>query len=152
MKATLDARSSDVSSDVPAELPVLVYTLDGVLLTIAVTTLVAVTILAVREHVRDFGVLRTVGLTPRQVTSSLVSAHTAVAVVAATASIPFGIGLYVGLYGLAGGDSSDLVIAPWWWLALVPSVAVAAAVVAVATGLPARLAARTPIIDALRYE
>jgi len=150
MKATLDAPASNVVSDVPAELPALVYTLDGVLLVIAVTTLVAVTILAVREHVRDFGVLRTVGFTPRQVTSSLVSAHTAVAVVAATASIPLGIGLYIGMYGAAGGDSSDLVIAPWWWLGLVPTAA--AVIVSVSTGLPARIAARTPIIDALRYE
>jgi putative ABC transport system permease protein len=42
------------------------------------------------------------------------------------------------------------VIAPWWWLALVP-IAIVLMVVA-ATGLPARLATRIPTADALRYE
>jgi putative ABC transport system permease protein len=150
MQASLDARAPNEPSDVPNELPALVYTLDGVLLSIALTTLIAIAVLAVRERVRDFGVLRTVGFTPHQVSSSLVGAHTAIAFVAALVSIPLGVGLYVGVYGLAGGDRSGLVVAPWWWLGLVP-VAAAVAVV-LATGLPARASARTAITDALRSE
>jgi putative ABC transport system permease protein len=42
------------------------------------------------------------------------------------------------------------VLAPWWWLALVPIGA--PLLVAGATGLPARLATRIPTADALRYE
>ena len=41
-------------------------------------------------------------------------------------------------------------IAPWWWLALVPIATVI--VVVAATSLPARLATRIPTADALRYE
>jgi putative ABC transport system permease protein len=150
MQASLDARPAGEPSDVPDELPVLVYTLDAVLLVITVTTLVAIALLSVRERVRDYGVLKAIGLTPREIASSLVGAHTALAVIAALLSIPAGIALYVTLYSILGGDSEDLVIAPWWWLALIPIATLP--VVAGATGIPARLATRIPTADALRYE
>jgi putative ABC transport system permease protein len=149
MQATLNAQAGEVS-DVPDELPVLVYTLDAVLLLITVTTLVAVALLSVRERIRDYGVLKTIGLTPRQIASSLVSAHTAVALIAALLSIPIGIALYRTVYAIAGGDSDDLVIASWWSLTLVPIGTLL--MVAAATSLPARLATRIPTADALRYE
>lgn len=150
MEASLAAQPAGEASDVPDELPVLVYTLDVVLLLITATTLVAVALLSVRERVRDYGVLKAIGLTPRQIASSLVSAHAVLAAIAALLSIPAGIGLYIAVYGIAGGSSEDLVIAPWWSLALVP-VATVLMVVA-ATSLPAHLATRIPSADALRYE
>jgi putative ABC transport system permease protein len=57
MQASLDARTPGEVSDVPDELPVLVYTLDVVLLVITATTLVAIALLTVRERIRDYGVL-----------------------------------------------------------------------------------------------
>jgi putative ABC transport system permease protein len=150
MEATLNARPSGEVSDVPDELPALVYTLDVVLLLITATTLVAVALLSVRERIRDYGVLKTIGFTPRQIASSLVGAHAALALIAALLSIPAGIALYVTVYGIAGGSGDDLVIAPWWWLALVPIGTVL--MVIVATSLPARLATRIPTAGALRYE
>jgi ABC-type lipoprotein release transport system permease subunit len=149
-KASLDAQPAAEVSDVPDELPALVYTLDAVLLVITTTTLVAIALLSVRERVRDFGVLKTVGLTPREIGSSLVSAHAAVALIAALLSIPIGVALFRAVYGIAGGSSEDLVIAPWWWLTLVPIGTLI--IVAAATSLPARLATRIPTADALRYE
>jgi putative ABC transport system permease protein len=128
MKATLDAVTGASVDDVPDELPVLVYTLDAVLLVITATTLVAVALLTVRERIRDYSVLKTVGLTPRQVAWSLVGA----------------------VYALVGADADDLVLAPWWWLALVPVGALP--VIAGVTSLPARLATRIPSAQALRYE
>jgi putative ABC transport system permease protein len=150
MQASLDARPAGKASDVPTELPVLVYTLDAVLLVITATTLIAVVLLSVRERVRDYGVLKAVGLTPQQLTSSLVSAHTALALLAALASIPIGLALYIAVYNIAGGDSKDLVLAPWSWLALLPIAT--PLIVAGATSLPARLATRIPTAEALRYE
>jgi ABC-type lipoprotein release transport system permease subunit len=150
MRASLDAQAAGEVSDVPDELPALVYTLDAVLLVITTTTLVAIALLSVRERVRDFGVLKTVGLTPREIGSSLVGAHAAVALIAAALSIPLGIALYRAVYAVAGGDSEDLVIAPWWSLTLVPIATLL--IVAAATSLPARLATRIPTADALRYE
>ena len=149
MKASLDAQTAEIT-DVTDELPVLVYTLDAVLLVITATTLVAIALLSVRERIRDYGVLKAIGLTPRQIASSVVGAHAAVALFAALLSIPVGIGLYVAVYGIAGGSSEDRVIAPWWWLALVPIATVL--MVVAATSLPARLATRIPTADALRYE
>jgi ABC-type antimicrobial peptide transport system permease subunit len=48
---------------VPEELAVLVYTLDAVLLVITTTTLIAIALLSVRERIRDYDVLKTIGLT-----------------------------------------------------------------------------------------
>jgi ABC-type antimicrobial peptide transport system permease subunit len=150
MKASLDARPAGEVSDVADELPVLVYTLDAVLLVITTTTLVAIALLSVRERIRDYGVLKTIGFTPKQIAFSLVSAHTAVALIAAVLSIPAGIGLYRAVYAAAGGGSEDLASAPWWWLALVPIGTLI--IVASATSLPTRLATRIPTVDALHYE
>jgi putative ABC transport system permease protein len=150
MQTTLDAQAPGEASDVPAELPALVYTLDVMLLVITATTLVAIALLSVRERIRDYGVLKAIGLTPAQIASSLVGAHSALALLAALVAIPVGITFFRGVYALAGGPSTDIVIAPWWWLALVPlgTVLVAAST----TVLPARLATRIPTADALRYE
>jgi ABC-type lipoprotein release transport system permease subunit len=150
MQASLDARPVGVASDVPDELPLLVYTLDAVLLLITVTTIVAVALLAVRERVREYAVLKTIGLTPGQIASSLLGAHAVMALIAAILSIPLGILLYVVVYGISGGSSEDRVIAPWWWLTLVPIGAVV--LVTLATSLPARLATRISTADALRYQ
>ncbi len=151
IQAALDARPSGEVSDVPAELPVLVFTLDAVLTVMTLSALVAVALLSVRERIRDFGVLRAVGLTPNQVTLSLVSVHWAVALISSLISIPVGVGLYLAIYLLAGGDSdTNVVYAPWWWLIAVPITIPLAT--AVATSLPARLAAQIPAADAVRYE
>ncbi|MFD0581088.1 FtsX-like permease family protein [Dactylosporangium darangshiense] len=137
-------------SDVPTELSVLVYSLDAVLMLIAATTLVAVMLLTVREQIRDFGVLKAIGLTPAQVTAGLVSAQALMAVFAALLSIPLGIGLYLAVVSITGGSDNGTVFAPWWYLALVPVVVPAA--VAVTTSAPARLAAQIPVAEAVRYE
>jgi putative ABC transport system permease protein len=150
MKASLDARTPGEVSDVTDELPVLVYTLDAVLLVITITTLVAIALLSVREHIREYGILKAVGLTPREVSSSLVGAHSAVALIASFVSIPIGIALFRAVYGIAGGSSEDLVIAPWWALTLVPIGTLL--LVAAATSVPSRLATRIPAAEALRYE
>jgi putative ABC transport system permease protein len=150
LDATLDAQPAGEVSDVPDELPLLIYTLDAALLLITATTLVAVTLLSVRERIRDYGVLKAIGLTPTQITSTLVSAHAALAVVASLLAIPLGIGLYLALVRAASGTTEDAVLAPWWSLALIPIGAVL--VVVTATSLPARLATRIRTADALRYE
>ncbi len=150
LEATFDAQPAGEASDVPDELPLLIYTLDAVLLLITATTLVAVTLLSVRERIRDYGVLKAIGLTPTQITSTLVSAHAALAVVASLLAIPLGIGLYLALVKAASGTTEDAVLAPWWSLALIPIGTVL--VVVAATSVPARLATRIRTSDALRYE
>ena len=120
------------------------------MLLITATTLVAVTLLSVRERIRDYGVLKAIGLTPRQITSTVVSAHAALAVLASLVAIPLGLGLYLALFRIAGDTTDDAVLAPWWSLVLIPIGTVL--VVVVATSLPAWLATRIHPADALRYE
>ena len=148
--ASLDAQPAGKTSDVPNELPVLIYTLDATLLVITATTLVAVALLSVRERIRDYGVLKAIGLTPTQITTTLISAHAALAVVASLLAIPLGVGLYLALYGIASGTTDGAVVTRWWSLALIPVGTVL--VVVVATSLPALLATRIRTSDALRYE
>lgn len=150
LDATLDAQRATEATDFPDELLLLVYTLDTVLLVITATTLVAVALLSVRERVRDYGVLRTIGFTPGQILSTVVSSHTALSVLASLVAIPLGIGLYLALYAIAGGTSEGAVIAPWWLLALIPVGTLL--VVAAATTLPAWLGTRINPAEALRYE
>ena len=94
--------------------------------------------------------LRTIGLTPGQITATLVSAHVALAVVASLLAVPLGVGIYLGLVRVTSGTTDEAVIAPWWSLALTPIGTVL--VVVAATGLPVRLATRIRTADALRYE
>ena len=150
LDATLDAEAAGATTDIPDELPLLVYTLDAVLLLITVTTLVAVALLSVRERIRDYGVLKAIGLTPRQITSTVVSANAVLALVASLLAVPLGVGLYLALAWITSGTTEDAVVAPWPTLALIPIGTVL--VVVVATSVPARLATRIRTSDALRYE
>jgi putative ABC transport system permease protein len=150
LDATLDAQAAGVTSDIPDELPVLIYTLDTALLLITVTTLVAVALLSVRERIRDYGVLKAIGLTPGQITSTVVSAHAALALVASILAVPLGVGLYLALALITSGTTEDAVVASWRSLALIPVASVL--VVVAATSVPARLATRIRTSDALRYE
>ena len=150
LNATLDAQPASQPSDFPDELLLLIYVLDTVLLLITATTLVAVALLSVRERIRDYGVLKAIGLTPSQIISSVISSHTAVATVASVVGVPLGVGLYLVLFKIAGDSSGNAVIAPWWSLALIPIGTVV--IVAAATSLPAWLATRIRTADALRYE
>ena len=151
LDATLDAEAATgETSDIPDELPLLVYTLDAVLLLITVTTLVAVALLSVRERIRDYGVLKAIGLTPRQITSTVVSAHAALALVASLLAVPLGVALYLALALITSGTTEDAVVASWPSLVLIPIGMVL--VVVAATSAPARLATRIRTSDALRYE
>ena len=94
--------------------------------------------------------LKAIGLTPSQITSTVVSAHAALATLASLLAVPLGIGLYLALCAIASGTTEDAVIAPWWSLALIPIGTVL--VVAAATAVPARLATRIHTADALRCE
>ena len=150
LDTTLDSQAAGKTSDIPDELPILIYTLDTVLLLITVTTLVAVALLTVRERIRDFGVLKAIGLTPRQITSTVVSANATLALVASLFAVPLGIGLYLALAWITSGTTDDAVVAPWRSLALIPIGTVL--IVAAATSIPARLSTRIRTSDALRYE
>jgi putative ABC transport system permease protein len=149
VKAALDDQPSGKPSDVPTELPALVYTLDALLTLITISAFAGIALLSVRERIRDFGILKVIGLTPSQITTSLVGSHTLMALVSSAFAIPIGLLLYLMLYLSASGESGTL-NAPVWWLAAVPMVVSIAT--AIVTGIPALVGARIPASTLVRYE
>jgi putative ABC transport system permease protein len=133
-----------------AQFRLIVYGLNAVLLLIALANLLTTALLSVRERVRDVGILKAVGLTPRDVGTTVMSAQGLLGAVAGVLGIPLGIGFFLGVYALANGSLEDVATPPWWQLALILPGAVLA--VALVAGGPARLAARIRVVDALRYE
>ena len=126
-----------------------VYGLDALLLFVGLVNLVATLLLTTRERVRDLGVLGAVGMTPRQVSGSLVSEQVLVAVIAGLVGLPLGLLFFRGAVALTGG-SDEFAYPSWWSLALlVPGLV--ALVALLATPL-ARRAASIRITDALRFE
>ncbi|OAI41828.1 hypothetical protein AYO38_03500 [bacterium SCGC AG-212-C10] len=151
VQAALGDRPPGQPSDFPGELLTLILSLDAILAVISLSTLIALSILSIRERIRDLGVLSTVGLTPTQIALSATGAHVALAFVASIVAVPAGIALFLLLYTVASGEgASGPVVAPWWWLLSLP-LAIALAT-AIAVSLPARLAARIAPSDAVRYE
>jgi predicted lysophospholipase L1 biosynthesis ABC-type transport system permease subunit len=133
-----------------AQLRLIVYGLDAVLLAVALANLLTTALLVVRERVRDLGILKAVGLTPRDVRLSVVSSHGLLGVLAALVGIPLGVGVFLLVYRLVNGTTEDAAVPPWWQLGLLfPGVVL---LVALGCWVPARLAARLPVVDALRYE
>jgi putative ABC transport system permease protein len=131
----------------------ILYVLCGVLLLVGVVNLLTTTLLEVRERVRDFGILKSIGLTPGQLVVAVTAGGGLLALLAAAVGMPAGVGLYRGLVA-ALADSSErsaLMATPaWWWMALlVPATLVFAAI---GTALPARRAAAVDVGTALRYE
>jgi ABC-type antimicrobial peptide transport system permease subunit len=127
----------------------IVYSLDAVLLFVGLTNLVATLLLTTRERVRDLGMLKAVGMTPRQVSGSLVSEQAIVALLAGFVGIPLGLALF--RTGIALSGSGDEFAYPSWWslALLIPAVVVLVALVAAPL---ARKAASLPVSDALRFE
>jgi putative ABC transport system permease protein len=126
-----------------------VYGLDALLLFVGLVNLLATLLLTTRERVRDLGVLGAVGMTPRQVTGSLVSEQALAAALAGLVGLPLGLLLFRGAVGLTGG-SDEFAYPSWWSLALlVPGLVTLVALLAAPL---ARRAAAIPVADALRYE
>lgn len=139
----------DQSAD-RAQFRLIVYGLNGVLLLIALANLMTTALLSVRERIRDLGILKAVGLTPRDVAVSVMAANGLLGAIAAVVGIPAGIGFFMGVYALANGSLDDWATPPWWQFLLIVPCSIA--LVALVAGVPARLAARIRVVDALRYE
>jgi putative ABC transport system permease protein len=131
--------------------PVL-YGTEAVLLAIGLVNLLTTLLLGIRERVRDFGIFKVVGLTPRQVLASVTAGGTVLALIAVVAGIVVGLPVFHGLVVLTNpSDGPDLATAPtWWWvLLMLPG---ALLFTTLASVLPARRAAAIKPAEALRYE
>jgi putative ABC transport system permease protein len=136
------------------EIRAIVFPLNGVLLAVAVVSLLTSLLFTVRERQRDIGILKSIGLTPVQVVSAFVMGSTMFALLAAVIGLPAGVFLTNILLDFAAqrdGLPTGIAQTPsiGWLLLVVP---VAVAVTVIGSALPAMQAGRSRITDALRYE
>jgi putative ABC transport system permease protein len=132
-----------------AQLRPVVYGLDVLLLFVGLVNLVATVLLTVRERVRDLGLLKAVGFTPRNVTTSFVTSQACLGALGALVGIPLGLALFRLGVQLAGGSGEFAY--PWWWTLPILTAGAIAAVVVLSLPL-ARRASGIRVVDALRYE
>ena len=104
---------------------------------------------------RDFGILKAVGMTPHEVMASVASGAVLLALPAVLLGIPVGLWAWEQLFRIVAenemGADPELFTEPSWWsLALLAHGMIALAVLA--STIPARRAARVEVADVLRYE
>ncbi|MGH2534624.1 MAG: FtsX-like permease family protein [Thermomicrobiales bacterium] len=136
------------------ELRLAVYGVTLLLLAVGLINLITVALLGVRDRVRDLGVLKALGLTPRELVVGEITAMALLAVLAWAIGVPLSLVVGPAVYdeiAEENGLGPGLATMPdWLWcFALIPAAIVVAAVAAV---IPARIAARLPVAGALRAE
>jgi putative ABC transport system permease protein len=150
----LSFRTWDHSVDGADAIRTVLYGLTALLLFVGAVSLLNTTMLGTRERLRDIGVLKAVGFTPRQVAGSVVSGAALLAVAAAVVGIPAGVWVSIAIVNAMGNSLG-------WGpgLLIVPPPAVLAAILpalvligVLATLAPAVAAARTRTADVLRSE
>lgn len=124
-----------------------------VLALVALTSLLTASAVALRDHLRDVGALRAMGMTPRQVMSSLVTRTTVLALVGTAVGMACGTVLTPKLIDVAGqayGIGAGLGSSPSAGATLAAGGAVLV-VAAAAAIIPARRVAEMPIAATLGY-
>jgi putative ABC transport system permease protein len=123
----------------------------ALLVLIGLAELFTTTSLSLREHTRDIGVLRTIGLTPRQITAIIITSTGLLAAAAVVTGELLGVAVsdwLINLQGATSGMGSGIAQAPPAAVLLL-SGTLAVAVAAGFCALPARRAARAPVTRVL---
>jgi putative ABC transport system permease protein len=135
------------------QLQQIVVSLALLLLVVAAVNLLSATLLSVRERVRDFGIQKTLGMTPAQIAAGVATAVSTVALLAVLAGIPLGwLGYNLFMTAVSreiGAGAGFAQMNGRLLLLLLPG---AVAVAILSSALPARQAAGIEVADALRYE
>jgi putative ABC transport system permease protein len=144
--------TSDEVEGERADLRPVLYAMDLVLLAIGLVNLITTLLLAVRDRVREFGTFKVLGLTPRQILVTVTSSGSVLAALAVAVGIPLGLVAFrVLLRTQSASDGPDIATTPdWWWLALLVPGAIL--LTALASAIPARVAAAVQPARAVRYE
>jgi putative ABC transport system permease protein len=126
----------------------------ALVLVVAFANLASTLVLAVRERTRDFGVLRSVGVTPRQVAGVTAVGAAVLAAVATLVGVPVGWALYrvlIKTVGTSTGIGPHIGVNPGLFgvVLLVPVAVLAAAVLGATV---TRRAATAEVSDLVRYE
>jgi putative ABC transport system permease protein len=130
-----------------------VFMLGGILIGIAVVNVFITSLLATQEKLRTVGILKTVGMLPAQVVAMINTAAGVLAMLALLAGIPGGLaltgGLLTALSNAYGFGQVSLSFNLWGVALLVPLIFF---VSLAGSTIPARWAARLPIVRVLREE
>jgi putative ABC transport system permease protein len=135
------------------QLQQIIVSLGTLLLLVAGVNLLSTTLLSVRERVRDFGIQKTLGMTPAQVAAGVTTGVAVIALMAVLAGIPMGwlvYELFMTAVSREIGAGAGFAQMDWRLLLLLIPAAVAVAILS--SLLPARQAAAIEVADALRYE
>jgi putative ABC transport system permease protein len=131
----------------------LILSIAVILLLVAAANLMSNSLLTTRERVRDFGIQKTLGLTPTQIAISVVVGALAITVIALLLGVTLGLVImekFIQQVGIAIGAGTDYYIIDWGQLSLLLPILVLVAILS--SLLPARRAAKIEVVDALRYE
>jgi putative ABC transport system permease protein len=147
---------NDAGSAGPALLSGVVAALALILLLIAVVGVFNTMLLTTRERIHDTAVLRTMGMSPRQVTAMVIASAGVLGIVGGILGIPAGVGLHRAVLGLIAdlvGNTIPIDAGSIFPLAILPMLGLAGLATAILGALlPARWAARTMVVEILRQE
>lgn len=132
----------------------LLLSLNSILIAVAAINMFVALLFAVRERTREFGIMKTVGFTPRQIITTVILGAAVLAAIGVVIGTP--VGYYLTRFWMleladTDGLPTDLVrlpSAPW----LTVMVLLGAVLAAVGSALPARRAADISVSEALKLE
>jgi putative ABC transport system permease protein len=131
----------------------LIVGLAVILMFVAVANLMSASLLSIRERVRDFGIQKTLGVTPVQIAASVVVGTVVIALIALLLGFTLGMVMtvrFIQQVGIAIGAGPDFYFIHWGAISLLLPILVFVAVISSLS--PAIRAARLEVTEALRYE
>jgi len=131
----------------------LIVSMAVMLMLVAAANLMSTSLLNIRERLRDFGIQKTLGLTPAQIATSVIVGTVLITLVALLIGVTLGIVVmesFIQQVGIAIGAGTDFYLIHWGGMSLLLPILVVIAVLS--SLLPAMRAARLEVTEALRYE
>ncbi|AZQ77062.1 FtsX-like permease family protein [Flaviflexus ciconiae] len=128
----------------------MLYALLGLSIVIAALGIVNTLSLSVADRTREIGLLRAIGLSKSGVRGSIVIESIIVSVLGAAIGIVVGVPVAIGLTTYLADDADAIFAIPWGTLGIILLLAII--VVALASILPARRAARLDVLEAIATE